>query len=169
MYQPTTKRGKGVIDKTRNIARKIVCPKGTTPLFPGERHYPCMAFMGPGTKIQERLARGDKPLNIADKFAMEHDIDYYNIGQMIKNGNNDKETIDRLVREADQRFINGIKANTDKGLFNKLSSFVGASLIKGKTLLEDAKIWDKQKFVGDGLKKKKPAKKTKKQVGRPKK
>ena len=41
-----------------------------------EFHWPGYQFMGPGTHLKKRLARGDKGINRLDKIARIHDIDY---------------------------------------------------------------------------------------------
>ena len=41
-------------------------------IFTGERYN----FCGPGTKLDERLARGDQPINELDAACMKHDIHY---------------------------------------------------------------------------------------------
>ena len=41
-----------------------------------EFHWPGYQFMGPGTKLKKRLARGDPGINRLDKIAKQHDIDY---------------------------------------------------------------------------------------------
>lgn len=45
--------------------------------LPFEAHPPSYRFLGPGTKLEERLARGDKPLNKLDALARDHDIAYH--------------------------------------------------------------------------------------------
>ena len=42
----------------------------------GELHWPGYQYMGPGTKLDERLKRGDPGINRLDKIAKQHDIDY---------------------------------------------------------------------------------------------
>ena len=42
----------------------------------GEIHLPGHNFTGPGTKLQERLERGDKPVNRVDEISKKHDIAY---------------------------------------------------------------------------------------------
>ena len=37
-------------------------------------HIPSCSFAGPGTRLQKRLKRGDKPINWIDEIAMYHDI-----------------------------------------------------------------------------------------------
>ena len=41
-----------------------------------EFHWPGNQYMGPGTKLKKRLARGDPGINRLDKIAKQHDIDY---------------------------------------------------------------------------------------------
>ena len=41
-----------------------------------EIHLPGYQYMGPGTKLKKRLARGDPGINQLDKIAKQHDIDY---------------------------------------------------------------------------------------------
>ena len=41
-----------------------------------EFHWPGYQYMGPGTHLKKRLARGDKGINRLDKIARIHDIDY---------------------------------------------------------------------------------------------
>ena len=60
----------------RNLGRKAACPKETRPLFAGENHAPCANFSGPGTNVEARLRRGDKPSGPIDHAAMRHDISY---------------------------------------------------------------------------------------------
>lgn len=44
--------------------------------LPFEAHIPGYRFCGPGTKLQERLARGDRGINLLDEACREHDISY---------------------------------------------------------------------------------------------
>ena len=41
-----------------------------------EFHWPGYQYMGPGTKLKKRLARGDPGINRLDQLAKQHDIDY---------------------------------------------------------------------------------------------
>lgn len=43
-----------------------------------EFHLPGYNFIGPGTKLQKRLARGDRGINLLDEAGKEHDIAYHN-------------------------------------------------------------------------------------------
>lgn len=46
--------------------------------LPFELHVPGYNFLGPGTKLDKRLARGDKPVNKLDEAALQHDLFYKN-------------------------------------------------------------------------------------------
>ena len=41
-----------------------------------EFHWPGYQYMGSGTKLKKRLARGDPGINRLDRLAKQHDIDY---------------------------------------------------------------------------------------------
>lgn len=56
--------GKGIVNKLLN--------SGKLP----EMHLPSHKFTGPGTKLKERLLRGDEPVNKLDAAAMLHDMSY---------------------------------------------------------------------------------------------
>ena len=41
-----------------------------------EFHWPKTNYLGPGTRLQQRLRRGDRGVNRLDELAKIHDIDY---------------------------------------------------------------------------------------------
>jgi len=41
-----------------------------------EYHLPGYNFCGPGTELEERLARGDRPINELDAACLVHDVAY---------------------------------------------------------------------------------------------
>lgn len=41
-----------------------------------EFHWPGYQYLGPGTKLEQRLKRGDPGINRLDRIAKQHDIDY---------------------------------------------------------------------------------------------
>lgn len=41
-----------------------------------EFHWPGYQYMGPGTKLEKRLKRGDPGINRLDRISKTHDIDY---------------------------------------------------------------------------------------------
>lgn len=63
MKKTSRKRGRGVVnDFINNLGTEL--------------HIPGYNFAGPGTKLEKRLARGDKGINPLDEAAKEHDIAY---------------------------------------------------------------------------------------------
>lgn len=44
--------------------------------LPFELHLPGYNYCGPGTRLQKRLARGDKGINLLDEHCKDHDIAY---------------------------------------------------------------------------------------------
>lgn len=67
------KRGRGLLN---SIINKL----------PFELHLPGYQYCGPGTKLQQRLARGDPGVNPLDKACKDHDI-AYSVTQDIKQRN----------------------------------------------------------------------------------
>ena len=72
----------------------------------GEWHFPGHNFTGPGTRLEERLERGDEPVNRVDALSLHHDIRYQTI-EKNSDGSyfnliDDYETIN-----ADVKFIGG--------------------------------------------------------------
>lgn len=57
------KTGRGIINSAINK-------------LPFELHFPGYQFCGPGTKLKERLERGDRGINLLDSACKEHDIAY---------------------------------------------------------------------------------------------
>lgn len=73
----------------------------------GEWHFPGHNFTGPGTRLEERLERGDEPVNRVDELSLHHDIRYQTIRRNSKDDGflnfvSDYETIN-----ADVNFIGG--------------------------------------------------------------
>lgn len=59
-----------------------------------ELHIPWYRFCGPGTNLQEKVARGERGIKELDKVYHEHDIAY------IKHKNNEnKPKADRVLAE----------------------------------------------------------------------
>lgn len=61
-----------VVKRGRGILNSIIDN------IPIELHLPSYQYCGPGTKLSERLARGDKGVNKLDALCKEHDIAYEN-------------------------------------------------------------------------------------------
>lgn len=78
------KKGRGVIG---NILKSVVpslissvpsLVNRAVDVLPIELHLPGYRFCGPGTKLEERLARGERGINLLDEACREHDIAYAN-------------------------------------------------------------------------------------------
>ena len=63
-----------VLGKVGSVASSVL-NKGID-LLPVELHVPGYRYCGPGTKLQKRLARGDKGVNKLDEACKAHDIAY---------------------------------------------------------------------------------------------
>ena len=72
--------------------------KETTDPFPGERHLPGHNYTGTGTRVIERKARGDQPVNRVDAASRLHDMEYE-----FARGQVDRK---KLVQQADRDYIN---------------------------------------------------------------
>lgn len=110
--------------------------------------------IGPGTKLRERLERGDKPINKLDALCLDHDLAY----EKTKDSAERREADKKLASEAAKLIF-----SKETGFKEKLASATVAGIMKAKT-----------KFGGGLVKKtKKTAKKVKKikkkAVRRPKK
>lgn len=73
-----------------------------------EFHIPCYNYAGPGTRLQKRLKRGDKPVNRLDAIAMHHDIAY----SKAKNLKGKWKADDVMIRSIDR--LPGEKIITEK-------------------------------------------------------
>lgn len=94
--------------------------------LPFELHLPSYNFCGPGTKLKERLARGDRGINQLDEACREHDIAYSK-----SNNLNYRQIADKILSEKSwQRF----KAK-DSSLSEKLNSLLVTNMMKAKSTL----------------------------------
>jgi len=59
-----------------------------------EAHVPGYRYLGPGTKLQKRLKRGDQPVNGLDAAARQHDIAY-----AASNNMQDRHRADAILAE----------------------------------------------------------------------
>ena len=123
------RKGKGILDATANM----VLSNKHNRLMSGEKHqiiylpdgtYNPARYSGPGTQLETRLRRGDKPLSYVDTVAQAHDL-RYGLAQT-----------EADVRTADNKMVQLIAQGRRSG---KDSNFNlnQADLIKAKILLED--------------------------------
>lgn len=130
------RRGKGLVNKLISS-------------LPFEAHVPGYNFLGPGTKLQKRLARGDTPINGLDAAAREHDISY----------SKTKDTKERNKADlvlADQAWER-VKAK-DSSLGERVAAYAVTNAMKLKAKLGmgcgvKKKPVTKKRKVGAGMKK----------------
>lgn len=109
-------------------------------LLPVELHIPGgYKYCGPGTKLKERLARGDVPLNGLDDACRIHDIAYSKHSDSEHRRQADKELAERAWR----RF----KAS-DSSIGEKAAAWAVTTAMKVKTKIGGGK---KKKKQGRGL------------------
>ena len=114
----TYKKGDGVLN---DLMKKL----------PVELHIPGYQYCGPGTKLQERLARGDPGINPLDAACREHDIAYS------KNRDNLKERhiADKiLAKQAFQRVLAPDASFGEKAAAFAVSNIISAKEKMGMTL-----------------------------------
>ena len=83
-----------------------------------EFHWPGYQYMGPGTRLKKRLARGDPGINRLDKIAKQHDIDY----------SHSKDLKEKHV--ADRKMISKIQALKRKNLTEDLVKNIMKAKVK---------------------------------------
>lgn len=94
--------------------------------LPFELHLPGYNYCGPGTRLKERLLRGDKGINKLDEACMRHDIAYSNY----------KSLKDR--HKADLELLNMAKSRVkskDAGRREKMASWLVSKVMKSKLKL----------------------------------
>lgn len=105
------RRGRGVLNTLINK-------------LPVELHLPGYKFCGPGTRLQKRLARGDRGVNPLDEACREHDIVYSTSDDLRTRHQADKV----LAKKAWER----VKAK-DSRFSERAAALTVAGLMKGKT------------------------------------
>ena len=123
-YTQFKKRGAGIHSNIDQLYRYALRMGGvdTSDLLSGEKHVPLYIngkfvsanFAGPGTKLEKRLKRGDKPLSETDKVAMAHDLRY------------SLATSGQEIANADKLMLNKLKTVKDSAI-NKYPSSLGIS------------------------------------------
>jgi hypothetical protein len=67
-------RGHGLLDSIKEFGGKVL--NRTIDILPIELHLPGYSFCGPGTRLSERLAKGEKGINKLDSACRKHDLAY---------------------------------------------------------------------------------------------
>ena len=109
--------GYGMLNKVYDVNLRLRRPLNQNKLFPGEMHAILKKedgktyaanFMGPGTKLKQRIIRGDQPLTEGDLIALAHDLRYSLAKQP------------EQIQDADKRMLSSLSKSTDfKSNINK--------------------------------------------------
>lgn len=94
--------------------------------LPIELHIPGYNFCGPGTKLNFRLQRGDKGVNLLDEACKEHDIAYSESDNLTKRHQADKILYQRALDRAKSKGVS---------IGEKLAAVSIAGIMKAKTTL----------------------------------
>ncbi len=118
-------------------------------IFPGEFHaivklpnekFGRANFTGPGTRIIERLKRGDPPRVLSDKVSQAHDIRY----GLAENEADVRKADEKMLRKLEQLKREG----TDRGI-NITPAMIG---IRGKILAENFDLVSRSLFINPDFK-----------------
>lgn len=107
--------------------------------LPIELHLPGYQYCGPGTKLDKRLARGDRGINRLDQACKEHDIAYSQHKDINSRHKADKILIDKAWERVKSK---------DSNLGERANALLVTNMMKAKVKL------------GMGAKKRKPNSKT---------
>lgn len=123
-----------LVTNTRNLGRQLSPFKNTRPLFAGEKHLPFHNYSGPFTHLEERLARGDKPVDELDSISMKHDIAY------------SKAKIPADIEKADKIFTESTK-HIKGNILQKAGGYLVGELMQGKRIAEKLGLHDVNKWI----------------------
>ena len=149
-----------VVDSVnRGIDAMLPQAKESIPLFPDEKHAKKIvngevvnySYLGPGTHVKERLARGDKPIDNLDRYAKEHDKMYTLVlKRKLEKG---IKVSKKEVQEADRVFVEGVTRNKAD---NPILASLIPNVFRAKKLAEDTGLLSHTAFfdlkTGNGLK-----------------
>ena len=93
---------------------------------PFEIHIPNYSYCGPGTKLEERLRRGDKGINELDEACKVHDITYAQNKDI-----NSRNIADKVLAE---KAWTRVKAK-DSSVGEKVAAYAVANIMKAKSKL----------------------------------
>lgn len=111
----------------------------TIDALPFELHFPSYQFCGPGSKLRERLARGERGINPLDSYCRTHDIAY----------SLHKDTASRRV--ADQALANSAWErfkNKDTPIGEKAAAWIVTTAMNAKTKMGAGAVVRRRKRTG---------------------
>lgn len=141
----TSKKGRGLLNTLINK-------------LPFEAHLPGYQYCGPGTKLQDRLARGDQGINLLDAACREHDIAYSQNKSLT-----DRHKADEIL---ENKAWERVKAK-DATLGEKTAAWFVTNTMKSKRKLGMG-LQKKSKKKGGALRRKKVRKSKKRVIPTPK-
>ena len=117
-------KGSGLLGSLTGVAGKVL--NRAIDILPVELHIPGYQYCGPGTKLKERLARGDPGINKLDSACKLHDIAYSKYSDSQSRAIADKE----LAERAWQRV-----GASDSSLKEKAAAWAVTNIMKIKLIL----------------------------------
>lgn len=102
----------------------------------GKYLAPGYNWCGPGNSLD-----AGEPRNASDALCRQHDFDYSDLAKM--KDKTPKEELNKLIRESDNRLIEGLQSLKDRDLGSRLAEYG----IRAKKKLEDWGIISPDKFV----------------------
>lgn len=118
------------VSATKHVCKRRVLSKGRGLLnslidkLPFELHIPTYNYCGAGTKLTQRLARGDKGINLLDEHCKEHDIAY----SQFKDTKNRNQADKILAQKAFERV-----KDSDSSIAEKIAALAVAGVMKAKS------------------------------------
>ena len=122
------------------------------PGFGGEKHGISLCsrqaynFLGPGTQVTKRLARGDQPINDLDAAAKQHDTQYLKSSTARKAGTIGHDEFVQKVSAADKQFRSAASVSKDAPILGKIAS----TAILAKSIAENSGLLSRAVFSGGG-------------------
>jgi hypothetical protein len=107
---------KKILTKGAGLFNKIISN------LPVELHLPSYNYCGPGTRLAERLARGDPPINDLDAACKEHDIKYSQFSDL-----ENRHIADKILEEKAKDL-----SKTGKSFSERKYAWLVNKAIKGK-------------------------------------
>ena len=127
LWDSAKKKVSSVYDTVKETASNWLSGKY---LAPGYR------WCGPGNSLD-----AGEPVNASDALCRQHDIDYSNFAKV--KDKTPKEELNQLIRESDNRLIEGLQSLKDRDVGSRLAEYG----IRAKKKLEDWGILSPDKFV----------------------
>lgn len=128
-HRSTSVRSKRTVVGGGSFLSKVI--NKTIDSLPVELHLPGgYRYCGPGTRLQERLARGDRGINPLDEACKLHDIEYSNF----KDSENRRRADKDLAERAWRRF-----KSSDASLGEKAAAWAVTTTMKAKSKIGGGK------------------------------